>query len=44
MVQRKLYYDKEVFYGKGNSMMRRTFDYEKEGGLWRRKFYDDKKV
>ena len=24
-------------------MTRRKFDYEKEGVLWRRKFYDDKK-
>ena len=45
MVPRKLYYEKEVFfYGKGSSMMRRTFDYEKEGVLWRRKFCDEKKV
>ena len=33
-----------MFYGEGNSMMTRKFDYEKDGVLWRRKFYDDKKV
>ena len=33
-----------MFYGKGSSMMRRKFDYEKEVVLWRRKFYDEKKV
>ena len=33
-----------MFYGEGSSPMRRKFDYEKEGVLWRRKFYDDKKV
>ena len=35
---------RKFFDGKGSSMMRRKLDYEKEGVLWRRKFYDDKKV
>ena len=33
-----------MFYGKGSSMMRKKFDYEKEVVLWRRKFYDEKKI
>ena len=32
MMTRKLYFE------------RRKLDYEKEGVLWRRKFYDEKKV
>ena len=33
---------RKLFDGKGSSMTRRKFDYQKEGVLWRRKFYDDK--
>ena len=33
-----------MFYGEGSSMTRRKFDYEKEVVLWKRKFFDDKKV
>ena len=33
-----------MFYGEGSSVMRRKFDYEKEVVLWKRKFFDDKKV
>ena len=43
---------RKLFCGKGSSMTRRKFDslmtkkfdYEKEGVLWKRKFYDEKKV
>ena len=42
--RRKLDYEKEVVCGKGSSMTRRKFDYEKEVVLWKRKFYDEKKV
>ena len=42
-MRREFTYEKEVFYGKGSSMMGKKFDYEKEGVLWRKKFYDDKK-
>ena len=35
---------RNLLYGKGSSMMRREFDYEKEIVLWERKLYDEKKV
>ena len=44
MTRRQFDYEKEVFYGKGNSLMTRKFDYEKEVVLWKRKFYNEKKV
>ena len=35
---------RKLFCAKGNSLMTRKFDYEKEVVLWKRKFYDEKKV
>ena len=35
---------RKLFYGKGNSLMTRKFDDEKEVVLWKRKFYDEKKA
>ena len=33
---------RKLFYGKGNSLMTRKFDYEKEVVLWKRKFSQHK--
>ena len=35
---------RKLLDGKGSSMMRRKFDYERGGLFLERKFYDDKKV
>ena len=35
---------RKSFCGKGSSMTRRKFDYEKEVVLWKGKFFDEKKI
>ena len=35
---------RKLSYGKGSSLMTKKFDYKKEFVLWKRKFYDEKKV